>query len=185
MAVTGNTIAEMVVFELPSFAASDGSQIEYFTKKWQIHLAEIIDPNITDGNTFVEAAWPELANMLIAELVCYSIIMASLRTAMANVSSNGTSTENPGQADSAIKHIVEGPAEVEWFDPAKSQSDAAKAFFSKTGSGTSAFDEIKISICQKASRLNIGLYICKDLAKTNQLISKDRVGGNNQVIVVR
>ena len=185
MARTGSTIAEMVAYELPSLTASGAGQVAYFTKAWQIYLAEALHPQIPAGSEFTESEWPEIANMLIADLVCYSIMLASLRSAISNVSSNGTNTNSPGSADPTIKHIVEGPAEIEWFDPTKSQSDAAKAYFAKSGTGLSAFDEIKLDICMKSRRLGIILGMCKEPGlKVNRIVGKDRPDGAGKPVII-
>lgn len=139
------SISEIINCRLPSAISLDELCKTNFIRKWQLYLQELVIPNISITNVFIESAWPPLVNMLIAELVSYELIQNTVRQAAIPSSS----------AKGPIKLLKTGPAEAQWYSNYEAGQNAFKA--------GGVFDTLRIAICTLAARLRISLPMCSPL----------------------
>lgn len=154
------SIKEMVGQRLPGNMTVDTTKLENYIKVEQLFLQPLVNPEMTQAMVFDEEEWPPLANVLVAELVAYKIILDTvnqLTLALSNTSSN-TST----QTQSALKKIVTGPSQAEFYDQTTTVTD----FLSSTFKEGSIFEKASVQvICNLAQRLNIDHPLCQVVHK--------------------
>ncbi len=143
-------ILDAVMSRLPTPVLPTVPVIDGFIKKWQIYLADLIDPNIATPDTFDQYKWPALVNDLIINLCLYDIITDKVMSASA------ASAVASGTGSGALKKVVTGPAEAEWFSSAESAYSMMKA--------GGLYDQIKQRICILAHKLRIPLGLCESLS---------------------
>lgn len=134
---------------LPADIPITTEQKEAAIAQWQLFIQPLVIPAVNANDTFLESAYPPLANALIALLAAYSIINAS-------AIGSGTYALYTGNGNSGlIKKVVTGPSEVEYQDVGIAQ----KSFFSKDG----IMSILSQQICSLSSRLMIFLPMCPPL----------------------
>ena len=157
-------ISNLVDMKLPAGLTIDPSLKDTYIKTEQLYLLPLLTPAIDESNVYNEGSWPPLANMLVAELVVYKIVadqVQNLILALSNSSSNTTST-----TQSALKKIVTGPSQAEWYNA----TEATTNFLSSTFKQGSYFDKMGLeTICSLARRLNISHPLCKFVKKLPNL----------------
>lgn len=171
------SILELVDYYIPSLLLGETNATEKvsFINRWQLYLQPLIEvPYTVDENeTHNEFKWPGLANVLIAQLVSYDIILQGANQFLSSTSRAGGTESDSGSeeevAPQQIKSIETGPARTEWYQNKNTiaDSEAIKNIgdaFSSTMRAGGALDQLKESICQQASRLRIYLPICGQLA---------------------
>lgn len=170
-AVVPLTISEIVRRRMPGNLTVDTLLVESYKKEYQLYLQPLLNPAIVDADVFNESAWPPLANLLVAELVSYRLIadeVNRLTLALTNTASN-TSTQSQG----ALKKLVTGPSEAEWYNTTESTTQ----FLSSTFRQGSSFESNTVGmICTLAKRLDISLDICgqsKKFARPFIVIKRD------------
>ena len=145
-------ILDAVLSRLPVSLLPPIPVIDGFLKKWQLYLADLIDPHIVNPNMFDETKWPALVNDLIVNLILYDIITDKI------LAGGAAAASGSGSGGGGLKKVVTGPAEAEWFGAA----DAGAAIMKAGG----LYDQIKQRICIMSRRLRIPLEFCKDLEWT-------------------
>lgn len=143
----GFTIEQMVELELPASFTLDPSLLSLYIKRWQLTLYGSFTPPVELINVHDQNSYSALANLLIARLVTYDLIIKSTESLMLI----DGSLANPQSGSQ--KSIKTGPTEVEWYNPAEQASKLSYG-------SNSAFSSIKESICGLASTLGIYLKMC-------------------------
>lgn len=143
-------ILDAVLSRLPVSLLPPIPVIDGFLKKWQLYLADLIDPHIVTPYTFDETKWPSLVNDLIINLILYDIITDKI------LAGGAAAAFGTGSGGGGLKKVVTGPAEAEWFGAA----DAGAAIMKAGG----LYDQIKQRICIFSKRLRIPLEICSDIS---------------------
>lgn len=161
---------------LPGSLVGDSSINEKanLINKWQLFLQPLVEsPNpVPIEQIHNEFAWPGLSNYLIAQLCAYDIILQGANQFLSQSGSeSSSSSSDSGTIDPTsriVKSVETGPSKVEWFENRSSEEleRIGNAFASATRVG-GALDQLKISICQLASRLKIKLAMCPPLPKNN------------------
>lgn len=154
-------IREMIAGRIPAGITIDPAIRDNYIKIEQLFLQPLLSPPISDVDLFVESEWPLLANVLVAELVSYKLILDqvnSLILALSNSSSGSTST-----AQAALKKIVTGPSEAEWYN----NVEATTNFLSNTFKNGSLFEKTTLGvICALVERLGIQHPYCPNSLST-------------------
>lgn len=191
------TILELIGHYIPNAIHKETSVIEKINliRKWQMYLQPLvfIPVEISESDTFNEVKWPGLVKMLIAQLSAYDVILQSANAFIAMASSNSSSEGETGgeptpieDLEQQIKSIETGPSKTEWFENKSYLEDSeaienlANAFSLATKAG-GALDQLRMSICQLASRLRIFLPICDQLDHSPIIprITSKRKSGHN------
>lgn len=156
----GISIDDFVRMNLPSTLPLLPSIIPNLKKKWQLLLQAAVRPEILPADTYVEAAWPDEWNMLIAYCIVYDILMILSQEAfIGNLglsSSADSGASNVSTGSGGLKRLVEGPSEAEWFDLSKSMGNLFKA----NADGSTAFSAITGQACMLAGKLGVKLPWC-------------------------
>jgi len=84
------TILEMVLAQLPSGIPVNPNTFNNLIKKWQLYLQPGL--RVSDADVFDETKWIPLANVLIAKLIIYELILMAAQSAMSSVSQSGAAT---------------------------------------------------------------------------------------------
>jgi PKD repeat protein len=154
------SIKQMVQYRLPANMTVEVPDMENLIKVQQLYLAPMIDPNMPQSQIFDENSWSPLANALVAALVVYQIIISQvnkLTLALSNTSSDTTTT-----TQAALKKLVTGPSEAEWYN----QTEAVTNFLSSTFKSGSVFEKTTVAeVCSLSRRLNITHPLCPDKKK--------------------
>lgn len=129
--------------------------------KWKLFLCILVSPSIPENTAMDDTAWGRLETELIINLVLFdSINLTYNKYLMAQGGGASTSEGSNG----AVKKIVTGPAEAEFFG----MSDTISEIMKPGG----LFEAIKDAICMLAERLDIKLYICRRLENTKVIAPK-------------
>lgn len=145
----GFTIEQMVELEIPTGITIDPDLMSLLIKKWQMTLYNSFTPPVDIEDVHDQSSYTALANLLIARLVTYDLIIKSAESFL--LTGAGTST---GTATGSQKSIKTGPTEVTWYN---SLEQITKIM----GSNSDAFTNIVSSICGLASTQGIFLNMCK------------------------
>ena len=147
------------------------NQIDFFIEKYQLHLQPIVNHDIPLEQYNNELYYEALENTLIMQLAAYEVTVISvfnLLQSITNVVSEGGSSSggNVEDIEQAVKKIVTGPTEVEYYDNPDlySESDAnmVKNMIGAFKPG-GMIDNLKENICMLSKRLKIFLpIICPD-----------------------
>lgn len=169
--ILGNNIYQLIDQYMPTGLRGELDHDEKVSliQKWQLYLQPLIEEpkEVNKQDTHNEQAWPALANILIAQLSAYDIILQGANQFLAQSGKEGGSssgsTETPGTGVQQKKSIETGPTKVEWYqDETKSTEDMSnigKAFSSSIRAG-GALDMLKESICQLSRRVGVYLPMC-------------------------
>lgn len=157
-------IIEMVRYKIPP-ALFDYINITNLIQKWQLYLQPQINPEpIPNNDVFDETKWPSLANVLIAELCVFDILMAEMDKLVATsgattpTGGGGSQTTNVVNPNGNVKIIEVGPSKTEWYN----QQESSAGFFKAVMANTSTFvPELKNRICTIAKRLQVTLPFCQ------------------------
>ena len=167
-------IITQVSYKIPQEALNPG-QINYLTKKWQLYLQPQVNPiAIEDGDVYVEASWPPLYNILIAQLVVWDYIVDNAGK-LAIINFNGpTGSSTDVESNGGIKYIETGPSRAEFFEDSSKnlrfQSLFITSIFNKA---TGMMESYKETICTLSARLRVTIPICKALPNRNMLFQKE------------
>lgn len=172
------SILEMVDLYLPAgdFITSSLQTKVALIGKWQIYLQPLVyyPKEVLEENIHNENEWPGLVNNLIAQLVAFDILLMELSKllVMAGILSQEEESEEEGGGEPTgtqqIKTVKTGPAETEFYQDTVelNKSETIKNVASAMSAGVRAnglIVELKNSICQQASYLDIQLsIICGD-----------------------
>lgn len=145
--------------------------LEGFIMDWQLYLQPQINPvAIPDIDVYNEAKWPPLANILITELVIYSVITNTFAKYVGASSSTSTGASS-SSSGGGIKAIETGPSRTEWYGTHEQISAINKMFNSGSTGGNGIIDGLERQICVWASRIGVTLPFC-EARKTNFLFDK-------------
>lgn len=166
--------SEMVANESVEGLVIPESFIETKSYEWRLFLQNALTEKILDADIANEAAWPTLANFLIAKLVVYSFIMNLIRNSPA------TSLSSSSEAVTAnVKKIETGPSNTEFYDTGANIADMMKP----NAQGKSAFDALKSELCNIAGKLRVSIPdICGYLPESPVIPIK--VGRPDQIDVI-
>lgn len=118
--------------------------------------------NILDTDVLLDSTWPILVRFLIAKLVVHDYIVGLMKGSVAasfgSTSETGETTITPG----SLKKLETGPANAEWYNGNESLTKLLQI----GGSGKSAFDQLRIDICQLAHRVRALIPMCGPLNTT-------------------
>lgn len=85
-----STISELVLGEFPGGLSITANYYNQLVRKWQLYLQA--SQKISDLDVFDETKWPPMANVLIAKLIVYDLILIAQRSLMTSTSSRGGSS---------------------------------------------------------------------------------------------
>lgn len=181
----------------------NNEQVDFFIQKWQLHLQPIVNHEIPLEEYNNELYYEALENTLIMQLAAYELTVISvfnLLQAITNIvsESSSSSSNEPGSGtvdiEQAIKKIVTGPSEVEYYDNPDLYSDS-DANMVKNMIGAfkpgGMIDTLKENICMTAKRLQIFIpIICPDelgnrVPRVNKTYSPGRFRGPNNAGLIR
>lgn len=138
---------------------------------WQRYLQPLVSVpyEVIPTDTHNEFKWPGLVNTLIAQLVAYDLLLLGLNKFLINNGRTYTVTTDTEVSVTArqVKSIQTGPAKTEWYE-GKTEENTSEDFknvadaYAKIMSGEGAFNQIKVAVCQLASRLLIFLPMCEN-----------------------
>lgn len=146
------TIISMIKGDLPTGFVVDPLLLDQDIKKWQLYLQPEMVPVIADSDVFIETAWPTLANVMIAKLVVYEIILRGASQAVTATSNNS--------GKGGLKKLETGPSNAEWYDGSVFWSSIFK------GGPDSVIGQLLGEICLYANRLKITLPFCPKRRRT-------------------
>lgn len=175
------SLSDFIDAMLPNGLPYDQEYKDALIAKWQLYLAPLVTPAISDDVIFNEQAYPPLVNALIAALVAYDIFINAAQqayiafVASSQISQNQTSSSGSGSSSvsgaGGVKKIITGPSEVEWFNVTQGLSNyfrttAGNSLSSGSFGATGGpLDTMLRDICMLAARLNIMLPMCPRLPK--------------------
>ena len=149
------SIFAIIDMRFPNSQALSTLALDSLIKKWQLFLADLIDPHITGSDIYNETKWPSLVNELIANLIIYDTVTDMLTQA----GLAGTSVDSNVSNSGGLKRVVTGPSEAEWYSGSESVYNLIKS----GGTGGSFYDQIIRRICILSQRLRITLEMCRPL----------------------
>ena len=144
------TVEQMVNASLPSGITIPAIELTQAVRRWQMYLQPKVYVPFTVAveDTFNQAKYPGLANVLISKLIIYEQLMEQAQKTM----TSQLSSESGGTSTGGIKRIESGPSVAEWYD----NSETWKTVFAgKTDTGF--FGSLTQDICIFASRQNIAI----------------------------
>lgn len=164
------TIFEAIYLRIPENLLPTGDAIDSMIKKWQLTLAQLVDPNIPEEVMYNELEWPPLVNELILNLVMYDMVtdaIVKMSYAASAASTGGSQSQSQSSTNGGLKAVETGPARAEFYDNATSSSQSvsylAKSF--QAGGGKDFQGQLGARICLLAARLRIPLEICPPLSR--------------------
>lgn len=190
------TLLELIDKYLPSALRGEADMREKIAliQNYQLYLQPLVEiPYIVkEEDTHNESAWPGMVNMLLAQMVTLDIIVQGANQFISQAvtgainSEDNDSEEGQEKTEQDLKSIETGPTKTEWYenDYGVKKSEAikniAEAYMSATKAG-GAIDQLKVIICQQASRLRIYLPMCGQLAHntTPPIVSRVKTSGHN------
>lgn len=144
-------IKTAILGRIPEELLPSTDTLDQLITKWKIFLCSLVNPEISETQALSDAAWGILEAELIINLVLYDSINLAYQKYLIGQAGGSSSTTTTG-GTGAVKKIVTGPAEAEFFPMSETISEIMKPGGIFTG--------IKDSICILSHRLNIRIYIC-------------------------
>lgn len=164
------SISDSLDVYLPNWKIPDGLK-QPLIEKWQLYLQPLVNHEVPVEQYNNELYYEALENQLVIELTMYDYLVLEMSNTMGLINDNvkdmftsessGSSTteDDDQEGDLAVKRIVTGPTEVEYFDRTNMLSDYTDALidaFKPDG----ILQVIKQKICMLAERLDVYLPIC-------------------------
>ena len=145
----------------------DEAVVNSMVDTWQLYLFPQIEPPVAQKDLHDELAWPPMVNLVIADLICYELILDTLQGGMGGL---GASVASAGGAGGGLKSIETGPSKTEWHGISDSAKTIALVMGTSSG-GKSPLDELRDRICMWAKREKLNLPFCVAI-KHNYLFDK-------------
>lgn len=142
------TVETMVKEALPAEFSIGAIELTQAVRRWQLYLQpKIYIPfAVAVADTFNQAKYPGLANVLISKLIVYEQLLSQASKTMVSTLSSESGSTSTGN----IKKIESGPSVAEWYDT----SSTWKTIFAGK-SDTGFFGSLTQEICIFAGRQNI------------------------------
>lgn len=142
-------ISAAILERIPATLLPSTGVITQLITKWKLFLAPFIVPDMSEAAAMEDSSWSTLGAELIVNLVLFDSLTITYQKYLLT-QGGGASSSTSSQG--AVKKIVTGPAEAEFFPMSESISEVMKP--------GGLFTSIKDTICILAHRLDIRLYIC-------------------------
>ncbi len=190
------TLLELIDKYMPSALRGEADMREKIAliQNYQLYLQPLVEIpfKVNEQDTHNERAWPGMVNMLLAQMVTMDIIVQGANQFISNAVIGAIDTEEdneeetPEKENQDLKSIETGPTKTEWYenDYGVKKSEAikniAQAYSNATKAG-GAIDQLKVIICQQASRLRIYLPMCGQLEHNTVVprVGKIKTSGHN------
>lgn len=145
------TIRDFVLIKLPPPIVIPPGAIDTYIAQYQMYIQPLVNtPGVADSDTFNEAAYPPLANALIAYSAAYEI---TLDYANKNILLGAAS--GIAGTSGLLKKIETGPSNAEFQET----TQLYKSIYGKDGS----LSKLKEELCTLANRLLIKMPMCPPL----------------------
>lgn len=144
------TVEQMVEDALPDGFSIPAIELTQAVRRWQLYLQPkvYIPFEVAVADTFNQAKYPGLANVLISKLIVYEQLMAEAKKTMTSTMSSESGSNSTG----GLKKIESGPSVAEWYDT----SNTWKTVFAGK-SDVGFFGAMTSEICIFAGRQNISI----------------------------
>jgi len=152
--VLSQSIYTLVNQYIPPNVVYDVAELAGLIQKQQLFIHPLVNHIIPSANIFNELYYEPLENSLVASMVAYDILIQQGNSSIIAANNGGSSSSR------AIKQIVTGPTEVQWYG----ENDTAGSSSSSLKSG-GAIDSVSRSMCSLAKRLNIHIPVICDKFK--------------------
>ncbi len=152
------SVNTFTLLKLPSSLSVPQETVQAYNAQWQLFIQPLVNPVVDISNTFIESAYPPLANALIALLSAYSIVSDAVIGASMAGASAGVSG-NPG----IVKKVTTGPSDVTFQDGWEYLKNLKDVMA-----------QLSNEICALGFRLMVSLPMCPKLPKVvmNQVLAQ-------------
>lgn len=157
-------------YRIPASLLPEDAAIDSMIKKWQLTLADLVDPHMSPDEMYNENLWPPIVNELILNLVMYDMVtdaLVKMAYAASAATTGGSNSSEASSTGGGLKAVETGPAKAEFFDNAVSSGQSA-SYLAKTfqaGAGSKFQGQLGSRICILAARCRIPIEICPPLQK--------------------